>query len=390
MAETVKVKGSAAGQYLGYGLQAVRVFYHLLKCDENAHVALEHLDDVSVHNLDGTVLAEQCKSALKSNPISNWAEDLWKTFHLWIDNVESGVFDIKKTQFQLYVTPCKAGAFALRMHELTDKVEIEKFLKDLEKRRKKVSSDTDSAKHLDALFSTDVDLVIQVIQRFKLINEDDDPIASIEAHLNPTVSEQIMQQACSYGIGEAKIQVEEAIRKQKSLLIPAKEFRVKFRAFLTKYDATNVLHSLAEKPADEIISATLSSAPPFVKQLNFIDADVALKTRAASDFLRSSADRTHWADKGLIFDGSVDEYNDSLTQRFGHVKGEVDITHKSMTSVDRGRLTYGRCCQIPSIPLQGRVVPSHFLAGSLNELADRQLIGWHPDYVDLFEKEAEK
>jgi len=47
------VKGSAAGQYLGYALQPVRLFYHLLKCNPDATVGLEHVDDISVHSSDG-------------------------------------------------------------------------------------------------------------------------------------------------------------------------------------------------------------------------------------------------------------------------------------------------------------------------------------------------
>src|SRR6185312_349079 len=77
-------KHAAPGQYLGYALQPVRLCYHLLSCQKGAEVSLEYLDDIAVHS-GGSVLLEQCKSALSHNPISNWADDLWKAFANWIE-----------------------------------------------------------------------------------------------------------------------------------------------------------------------------------------------------------------------------------------------------------------------------------------------------------------
>src|SRR5438046_1147217 len=70
---------SAAGQYLGFALQPVRLCHYLLTTIEGTEVSLEHADDVAVHYPDGTTLLEQCKSALSQNPVSDWARDLWKT-----------------------------------------------------------------------------------------------------------------------------------------------------------------------------------------------------------------------------------------------------------------------------------------------------------------------
>ena len=79
-AETKPAKHSAPGQYLGFALQPVRVFYHLLTSPKGAKVSLEFKDDVAVHHADGKLLLEQTKSALRQNPVSDWAGDLWKAF----------------------------------------------------------------------------------------------------------------------------------------------------------------------------------------------------------------------------------------------------------------------------------------------------------------------
>ncbi len=387
---TFNVKGSATGQYLGYALQPVRLFYHLLSCPTDAEVGLEYADDVSVHHSDGSTLVEQCKSALKTNPITDWAEDLWKTFHLWIDNANAGAYDPVKTRFQLYVTPVKSGNFAQQLSDLSNEDEIKALLDEIAKRRKKISSTSKSAEHLDAVFAAYPKLVVQIIQNFKLITEDQDPLSPIYAHLDATVSKETLEKACSYGIGNSMDRIEKAVKSGSLPLISAQEFRTTFRAFINKYDATNVLHSLADQPDDAVVQDTLSSAPPFVQQLKLIDADIETTTRAASDYLRSSADRTSWAAEGLIFEDSVDDYNDTLKQRHGHVRGEIDLTHGALEPPKRGLLVYHKCCQITPVPLQGRVVPVHFMTGSLNDLANRNDIGWHPDYRKLMKQESEE
>lgn len=387
---TFNVKGSATGQYLGYALQPVRLFYHLLSCPTDAEVGLEYADDVSVHHSDGSSLVEQCKSALKTNPITDWAEDLWKTFHLWIDNANAGAYDPVKTRFQLYVTPVKSGNFAQQLSDLSNEDEIKALLDEIAKRRKKISSTSKSAEHLDAVFAAYPKLVVQIIQNFKLITEDQDPLSPIYAHLDATVSKETLEKACSYGIGNSMDRIEKAVKSGSLPLISAQEFRTTFRAFINKYDATNVLHSLADQPDDAVVQDTLSSAPPFVQQLKLIDADIETTTRAASDYLRSSADRTSWAAEGLIFEDSVDDYNDTLKQRHGHVRGEIDLTHGALEPPKRGLLVYHKCCQITPVPLQGRVVPVHFMTGSLNDLANRNDIGWHPDYRKLMKQESEE
>ena len=65
LAKPKAAKGSAPGQYLGFSLQEVRFFFHLLDCDPEAFIGMEHIDDVSTQNSDRSCVAEQCKSALK-------------------------------------------------------------------------------------------------------------------------------------------------------------------------------------------------------------------------------------------------------------------------------------------------------------------------------------
>ena len=105
-------KHAAPGQYLGFALQPVRLCYHLLSCEPGAKVSLEYLDDVAIHHADGHHSLEQTKSATKTNPVSDFAEDLWKTIANWLDLVADGFVKPSETAFRLYVTPKKTGPWA--------------------------------------------------------------------------------------------------------------------------------------------------------------------------------------------------------------------------------------------------------------------------------------
>ena len=87
--------------------------------------------------------------------------------------------------------------------------------------------------------------------------------------------------------------------------------------------------------------------------------------------------------------GSMDQYDDALRRRHGNIKTELAITQKTLNDEERGLLLYTKCCVADQIPLEGRVVPQHFLPGSLNSLADRSEIGWHKDFQTLLAKDDE-
>jgi hypothetical protein len=389
LATAKKAKGSAAGQYLGYSLQQVRLFYHLLTCSPDCYVGLEHVDDVSVHDASGKpVLLEQSKSALSQNPVSDWSVDLWKTFSNWADNAQKGIFDPSAAKLQIYVVPTHTGDFATKMSKLQLDTEISQFVEELTKSHKVLKKPPACSQHLLSVLAAKQETLFSIIRNFALVSEENDPLKSIFEFLNPTVSERILHQACEFGIGSATRQIDQLIRARKKPMISAIDFRISFRAFITKYDSTSVLHSVVDQPADEVIQNILSAAPPFVKQLELVKANVEVKTHAASDFLRSSADRTKWAEQGFVFEDSFSEYDTDLQKRHLNLKGEVDIVNKQSTDEERGLLLYHRCATMASNPLEGRVTPQHFYSGSLNSLADRMEIGWHPQFKQLMNKDG--
>jgi hypothetical protein len=57
-----------------------------------------------VERADGTRIAEQNKSNLAQNPLSDRAVDFWKTLRIWTDACCSGELDPDKTIFNIYTS----------------------------------------------------------------------------------------------------------------------------------------------------------------------------------------------------------------------------------------------------------------------------------------------
>jgi hypothetical protein len=134
------------------------------------------------------------------------------------------------------------------------------------------------------------------------------------------------------------------------------------------------------------VSALVDTSPLFVRQLQAIDAKPDMLVTAVSDFLRTAADKIHWADEGVVVRNSFDELDEQLERQFVVVRDEIEDTHSSNSEQQRGRAVYRRCTAT-EFPLEGRSLPSHFIAGAFNCLADLRRLGWHPQYLTLFEEE---
>lgn len=373
-----RVKHSAPGQYLGFALQPVRAFHHLLTCPRGAKVALEHLDDVSVHYSDGTVYLEQTKSALSHNPLADAAVDLWKTFANWVGLVADGKCDAETTRFCLYVAPCHAGPLSSVLCRAASPEEIANAISAVRKALTKGRKPPRCHEHLAKFLEADEHIQTAIVRGFS-IETADDPLAALTALLGATISEKDIDVIARSGIGQAKQEFDWLILGGQDAIIDADDFKARFRAFVARNNLPGLLVSLADRPDPSLIADIASTRPTFVRQLEFVGIDSDEQLRAVSDFLRTSADKADWAERGLIFPGSLDDWDEDLLRRHGLVRGEIEDLHPARTAEERGRFVYRQCARLEP-PLEGRAVPGHFVNGSFNDLADRRQLGWHADY----------
>lgn len=383
------VKHSAAGPYLGFALQPVRLCYYLLSSPLDSSVSLELLDDVAVHYADGELLLEQCKSALSHNALSDWSEDLWKALANWLDVIASGKIDIAKSSFRIYVTPPRAGKISSAMHAASDPQAVNTFVKQIEEKLRRRANPPKCIAHVQKFLDAPADHRAAVISRFSAVSADNDPIEPLRALLSPTVPTASIDIICQSAIGIAKEWADQRIRHDLPAQISVTEFRKNFHAFVQRNNLPGFLPSFSVTPTPAEAEAVLTSRPVFIRQLQLVEATEEQQLRAASDFMRTFGDKTAWADQGFVFDGSFDDWEDSLMRRHAAIQGEVIDLFSGKTEIVQGRTIYNRC-SVLEVPLDGRAVPEHFTHGGFNDLADRRKLGWHPEHKTLLDKEDEQ
>lgn len=379
---TKPAKHSAPGPYLGFGLQSVRACFHLLTAPAGAKVSIEHADDVAVHYADGSLELEQTKSALKQNPIADWAEDLWKTLANWLDEVESGRVSIRETRFRVYVSPAHTGSFATGLSNASTLADASALCAHIETALKDRTKPPACIENVRRFLGTAASIRDRLICGIEVVSSDADPVDPIRDLIKAAVSPAIVDTICEFGVGSAKEQVDRLIRGGKPAVIDADEFKRKFRQFVRTNNLPDFLLSLAPKPDATQVHTLLRARPTFVRQLEIVGASDEFGVRAVSDFLRSAADRTKWAEAGTVYDETFQEWDDDLIRRHKFIRTEAAETLAGLGAESIGRTVYSRCAQL-QMPLEGRVVPSHFVHGSYNTLADQMRLGWHPDFEAL-------
>ena len=384
---TVKaVKHAAPGPYLGFALQPVRLCVHLLTCPKGAQVSLESLDDVAIHEADGSVTLEQTKSALKQNPLSDWSEDLWKTIANWLDTISSGAIKPGQSKFRLYVTPKWQGDFSEALSNAATAADVAAVVEVIKAKHAKLKKPKGCETFIQRFLRTTEAEQFAVISQFKVLSDDANPVDPLRDLVKVAVAPELVDVLCHSAIGMAKEQADRLIRDGKPALIDGNGFKKLFIAFVQKNNIPGLLSSFTQPPPPGEINALLAGRPVFIRQLEIIEAMDDDRVRAVSDFLRASSDKSAWAERGLVFEGSFSDWDDDLVRRHGLICGEIADLHADKEADVRGRLTYRRCAQLQA-PLDGRVVPGHFVHGCFNALADVRRVGWHPDYQSLLGEE---
>ena len=386
--KVAKSKHNAPGQYLGFALQPLRMFYHLLTAPKDASVSLELVDDVAVHYANGEVLVEQTKSALSHNPLSNWAVDLWKTIANWIDDIDAGRLNVDRTVFQLYVTPVYEGEYSSSISKARTREEVAGIVASV---TASVAADPpadDCLKHVQKFLNFAEDSRWRFVRQIQIVSTDRDPVGALYQLLSATTDESLHELLCATGIGLAKERADSLIRQRKSAKIECGEFQRQFRALARKSNTPGYIESVSPVPDVTEVKALLLSRPDFVAQLDFVGTPESLKLRAVSDFLQTKSDKVKWAEDGLVFKGSFDKLDDDLLREHESIELLVGDEHSGKDEVTRGRIVYLRCTSLTP-PVEGNLVPKHFTPGSYNALADDRRLGWHPRYTELFLKEDE-
>lgn len=385
--DLAKPKSAAPGQYLGFALQPVRLCHYLFEAPDGCSASLEHIEDVALHLPDGRVVLEQTKSSLTGNPASDRSKDLWNTLANWADICVAGTVDSKSSEFRYYVTPVCSGDLVKRLHSAGSNDEAMDILKEISTPKFIRKKDVGAGPHITRFIAAGDEICSAIILNFRYESVED-PILSIRQKLQATLPAALVDDFCASAIGRAKSDADECIRSGSPPIIDVVVFRRRFQKFVRRHNLAGLLTSASRRPCDEQIDSILHSDPTFLKQLAAVNASAELKMVAVADYLRTAADKTRWAADGLVLEESFDDLDATLKRHHTLQRDEVEDTDKALTPEERGRALYRRSTNL-QLPLDGQPLPTHFIPGAFNDLADNLVVGWHPNYEELFSEAAE-
>jgi hypothetical protein len=395
--ENVLDKTHVPDKLYAYTLQIRHMMYELISLDLDKIVSTEAYEDVAVEDAN-QMTVEQIKSVQSdNNPISNHATGFWKTLYNWLMYVNSGTLVADKTQFYLLIVSdrnIKPGTIAEKFSNANDSTSEEAltFAKDtlLEDRNELVGERKAHHTYLSSIFdSNNIESMKKIIANMKIKlypkNYDDNLYRRFCAQ---TIPLEYHKELFYYMLGWVTDCVNNQIKNGVPAFISCQDFHDILVRQISYYDQKGVLAWTQTQPSIDVAEKEVERHDVYIKQLIFIDMDLSEQLQAASDYLRASAQKTIWADKGEIAPQSMDDYHNHIERVWKNQKRIVDLSSKKHTKTESGQILYAYCQNdVVTVKLHGNEVPEFLGSGSLHALANEPRIGWHPDYENLITKE---
>jgi len=391
IAITTRKSAQVPGQLFGYSLQPIRLLNLALDASPGTVLSLEVFEDVGAVDETGKTLASQTKSGLETNPVSDRAVDLWKTFSNWRTAVASGQLSLVTARFEIYLAKRRTGRLVSMFHAAMTEAQAKAAL-DLARnmfwgaapkypRKKKLATTlAPFVNHVLDLSSQDA---IGIVQSFDLSVAVKDPLRDLRPKVNAKwVRPESVELVIQHAHGWIKEKLDGLILEGKAAALNVDEFNAEMLAFLPRVDFRQILTAIAgtlELTDDTIAAEQLRT---YVRQLNLIEYSEEDVIESINNFLRASAERAAWSEAGIVHEDSFDDYEESLIAFWKNKRAAHRVIHKSLSNVEFGQLLLADCGAHQQ-KLQGLEVPVFFTPGSFHALAEEKSVGWHPEYETL-------
>ncbi len=381
-----------------FSLQIRHMLNELIKAQPDDIISLEALDDVAIQNNKENELIQIKSSISKNNPTSDRATDFWKTFYNWFEYVKYDGIELEKTKFRLLIHSNDNKDLGQICKDFNDANNISEANQALEIAIRKIKGDQKEIpqsykKYIDTLFDEkNRAIVIGIISNFKANMEIDSEYESnlLKNLRNRILIDTYVDKIFIYMLGWVNEEVNKEIKLGKPAFIEYANFEKELKSQLTMYRQDNVLQAISVEVEDCKAEEEIKKEDIYIKQLNLINVKYEDKISAVKAFLRTSIDKTEWADRGLVTSISFNEYENSLIERWNNLKNLIELENLVENYEILGEKLYYTCLNSNLTKLQGKDLPSHFVKGEYNQLANKLVVGWHFKYRELLSNEKKE
>ena len=378
---------NAPGQFLGYALQVPRALVHLLKGRPGDIVCVEVLGDVATLTADSHLIAEEDKSSINSNPLTNKSTDLWKAFYNWITAINSGEINIQKTIFILYSNKTGRPGIVNSFDSATTKEEAKNAISKAEIQLKDVGQDHDIWKYYNFVINQNKKRLVEVVQKFELQIGSG---AGYEEVRNELVRKNLPAGQIPLLIdnisGWLQKELTESIAAKQPARIEWENFDKQIKVLFHRIRCLELIDFTLQEPIKkDDIQQQVKVKPLYLKQLDAIDSDIDDILEAVSVFLRAKVNRDKWIENEIIDESVAKEFQEKLISFWSNQKKRIELTQKSLSEKDRGQLLLLECKDRQET-IRDMHPPTSTIAGTYHALADEPVLGWHINWENFFQK----
>lgn len=367
---------SVPSSFQGYHYQVVRLFTRLWNGSSGDVLCLEHFDDI-VHKKDkGIITAEQAKLYLSANPASNWSPAFWNSIKNWIKLLESNPNLLSNIQFSYCCSSLEEPEELVPLYSdvssdadfITAKERTLELLKSSRKKNKQEIIDL-----------TNNPLFPSIIKKFSFIKEDPTDEDQIDRKLATFIPDQA-QRVKAYLIGWIYNKVSTQFKQGIVMHIPYDDFIKEYKSFWNRLKANPLsVYSFVTSDSCTLEDREKYKNNIFMAQLDLIGCDKKDKETAIIDFITATNTWAKMAEEGAVNVESFQIFKDDIKSDWNDIKNIEIVRNKNLDKKDIGKIIYYKT-RLLKIKLQGLECPNRFIEGTCQDLSDRLLIGWHPDY----------
>ncbi|PWE49072.1 hypothetical protein DEM26_14520 [Thioclava sp. NG1] len=385
---------NASASLAGYLFQcrlALLLGLRRVKQRANGQITIEKFDDIAFETNDYAECLIQAKHHVTPKTMSDGSVDIWKTLRIWITEFKRGALISPDMRFVLITTSeAEPGsAMSLLRPGRTEK-DVQKACELLTAAAGHYTSQGSAAgrEAFLSLSPVDAEIFLGRIDVLDLHSNLTDVRSEIEGELLILAPDHISELVDDLEgwwfatVAEGMLAEKSAAILLQNIVRKAHDIGGKYKNEGLKISEPEDLEAPDYTPSDEQLL--------FVKQMRAVALNDRSVRRGVRDFYRASAQRSKWAREALLLDGETAAYDAKLIDRFErHFDERFDLAHPT-TNDEKTQFGREMCHWASQQAIAFRdIVEAWITSGSFHALADRPLIGWHPDHVTLFPKTKE-
>lgn len=387
----------ATASMLGYLFQsryALLDAVRRLKSDNVFTVSIETLDDVVFECSGSATALLQAKHHLNSQAnLSDSSADLWKTIRIWCDRFTAGRLPDDTVLYLLTTGQAASGSTAayLRRGMERDEKRAQERLDSVAQTSK---SEANKAAYA-AYRALSVPKKEELLSRIVVLDRTPD-ILGVETELRKALALVVERARLPDLITRLEgwwfQRVVHHLMDSDKGPILSEELRAELDRSREQFRADNL--PIDEGILDSEIDEDMFSSHLFVEQLRLIDIAGRRMLTAMRNYFRAFEHRSRWLRDGFLMAGDLDLYDRRLVEEWElHFNAMVDdLGQKAAEDAMRlaARRLYGWAEREADVLIRAGCTEAFVTRGSLQLLADKAIVGWHPEFLDRLSEAMEE